>query len=290
MYGKLAGHPALARAVAGSQLLLGAMTDAERERAVREPARLVGLRLETGLVEVALRDVAGESGALPLLSHALLATWERRDGRTLTVEGYRQSGGVGAAIAQTADSLFESLPIERRQMMRSMFLRLTELGEGIAESRRVVTINELVLEGVSPEVVDALLERLAEARLVTLGNGTAEVCERDPDPRVADAARVARGDPRGPAPAPSDRGRLPPVGRRRPRARRSLPGLPARHRGRLGRGRIAEISTPASAPSLTPALTGPTMRAASSCAPTAVSADCWREASSCWSSRCSRAS
>ncbi|MEA2210490.1 MAG: hypothetical protein QOF83_438, partial [Solirubrobacteraceae bacterium] len=175
MYGKLTGHPALARAVAGNQLLLGAMTDAELERAVREPARLAGLRLETGLVEVALRDVAGEPGALPLLSHALLATWERRDGRTLTVEGYRQSGGVGAAIAQTADSLFESLPIERRQMMRSMFLRLTELGEGIAESRRVVTINELVPEGVSPEAADALLERLAEARLVTLGNGTAEV-------------------------------------------------------------------------------------------------------------------
>ncbi|MDT5051843.1 MAG: hypothetical protein QOF66_209, partial [Mycobacterium sp.] len=175
MYGKLTGHPALARAVAGNQLLLGAMTDAELERAVREPARLAGLRLETGLVEVALRDVAGEPGALPLLSHALLATWERRDGRTLTVEGYRQSGGVGAAIAQTADSLFESLPIERRQMMRSMFLRLTELGEGVAESRRVVTINELVPQGVSPEVADALLERLAEARLVTLGNGTAEV-------------------------------------------------------------------------------------------------------------------
>ena len=175
MYGKLAGHPALARAVAGNQVLLGAMTDAELERAVKEPARLAGLRLETGLVELVLRDVAGEPGALPLLSHALRATWERRDGRTLTVDGYRQSGGVAAAIAQTADSLFGSLSPERRQMMRSMFLRLTELGEGIAESRRRVRIGELVPEGESPEVIDELLGRLAEARLVTLGDGTAEV-------------------------------------------------------------------------------------------------------------------
>ena len=67
------------------------MSDAELERAVTEPARLAGLRLEPGLVELVLREVAGEPGALPLLSHALRATWERRDGRTLTVEGYRET-------------------------------------------------------------------------------------------------------------------------------------------------------------------------------------------------------
>ena len=80
------------------------MTDDELARAVTEPARLAGLRLEPGLVELILRDVAAEPGALPLLSHALRATWERRDGRTLTVEGYRDSGGVASAIARTADA------------------------------------------------------------------------------------------------------------------------------------------------------------------------------------------
>ena len=79
------------------------MTADELRRAVTEPARLAGLRLEPGLVDLVLRDVAGEPGALPLLSHALRATWERRDGRTLTVEGYRESGGVASALARTAD-------------------------------------------------------------------------------------------------------------------------------------------------------------------------------------------
>jgi len=175
MYGKLGTHPELARAVAANQVLLGAMSDAELERAVTEPARLAGLRLEPGLVELAVRDVAGEPGALPLLSHALRATWERRDGRTLTVEGYRESGGVAAAIAQTADEVLGSLPADRRQLTRNMFLRLTELGEGTAETRRRVTIAELVPEGASPEAVGELLERLADARLVTLAEGTAEV-------------------------------------------------------------------------------------------------------------------
>ncbi len=68
-----------------------------------------------------------------------------------------------------------SLPSEQRELVRSVFLRLTELGEGVADTRRRVSIGELVPEGASPEVVETLLERLAEARLVTLGEGTAEV-------------------------------------------------------------------------------------------------------------------
>ena len=107
-YGRLSAHAELARAVAANQVLLGAMTDDELARAVTEPARLAGLQLEPGLVELVLRDVAGEPGALPLLSHALRATWERRDGRTLTVEGYRESGGVASAIARTADAVVDA--------------------------------------------------------------------------------------------------------------------------------------------------------------------------------------
>ena len=175
LYGRLGEHAELARAVAANQVLLGAMTAAELERAVREPARLAGLRLEPGLVELVLRDVAGEPGALPLLSHALRATWERRDGRTLTVAGYRESGGVASAIARTADAVVESLPDDQRRLVRGICLRMTELGEGAEASRRRVSVGELVPEGVSAETVRAVLERLAEARLLTLDDGRAEV-------------------------------------------------------------------------------------------------------------------
>ena len=95
------------------------MTDDELARAVAEPARLAGLRLEPGLVELILRDVAAEPGALPLLSHALRATWERRDGRTLTVEGYRASGGVTSAIARTADDVIDGLPADGASRSRA---------------------------------------------------------------------------------------------------------------------------------------------------------------------------
>jgi class 3 adenylate cyclase/WD40 repeat protein/tRNA A-37 threonylcarbamoyl transferase component Bud32 len=175
LYGRIGGHPELARAVAHNHVLLGAMTPAELERAVTEPARLAGLKLEPGLVEIILRDVAAEPGALPLLSHALRATWERRDGRTLTLGGYQESGGVGSAIARTADAIVDELPAEQRRHARSVYVRMTELGEGTEDSRRRVPVDELVPEGASPDTVRALLERLAHARLVTLDDGSAEV-------------------------------------------------------------------------------------------------------------------
>jgi WD40 repeat protein/class 3 adenylate cyclase/tRNA A-37 threonylcarbamoyl transferase component Bud32 len=175
LYGRLGGHAELARAIAASQLLLAAMTADELGRAVTEPARLAGLKLEPGLVELVLRDVAAEPGALPLLSHALRSTWERRDGRTLTVDGYRETGGVASALARTADAVVDGLPGEQQPLARSVFLRMTELGEGSADSRRRVTVEELVPEGASPDTVRALLGRLADARLVTLDGAAAEV-------------------------------------------------------------------------------------------------------------------
>ena len=96
-YGNCGDYPAFAAKVSAHQLLLGAMTDKELRSAIVEPARVFGLRIEPGLVELLLREVANRPGALPLLSHALLATWERRDGRTLTLDAYHAAGGVGAA-------------------------------------------------------------------------------------------------------------------------------------------------------------------------------------------------
>ena len=175
LYGRLGAHPELAQAVAADQVLLGAMTRAELERTVTAPAALAGLKLEPGLTELIVREVATEPGALPMLSHALRATWELRDGRTLTVDGYRRSGGVASAIARTADALVDALRPEQRALARGVFLRMTELGEGADDSRRRVPTAGLVPEGTDPQMVAELLARLADARLVTLGDDDAEV-------------------------------------------------------------------------------------------------------------------
>ncbi len=174
-YGEMSADAELAGAVARNQLLLVPMRDDDLRRAIAEPARLAGLRVEPGLIDLVLRDVAGEPGALPLMSHALQETWERRDGRTLTVKAYQESGGVSWAVAQTADAVVDETPEQDRPLLRDIFLRLTEIGDDADDTRRRVLIEDLVPQGGSAEAVRTLLGRLAAARLVILDQGTAEV-------------------------------------------------------------------------------------------------------------------
>jgi energy-coupling factor transporter ATP-binding protein EcfA2 len=93
-YSHCAQFPALRTAVAAEQEYIGQMSSAELRLAIEEPARRGGWEFEPGLVDILMHDIGAEGtespepGALPLLSHALLATWERRRGRTMTLDGY----------------------------------------------------------------------------------------------------------------------------------------------------------------------------------------------------------
>ena len=118
-YGRCADHPRLAAALAEHQHLLGPMRSDELRRAIEGPARAAGLRLEAGLVDAMLADVEGEPGALPLLSHALYESWARRDGRVLTMAGYRAAGGVRGAIAHTAEEVFLGCSPQEQVLMRA---------------------------------------------------------------------------------------------------------------------------------------------------------------------------
>jgi WD40 repeat protein/transcriptional regulator with XRE-family HTH domain len=181
-YSHCAQYPLLRQAVAAEQQYIGQMTAEELRRAIEEPARRGGWEFEPGLVDVLLQDIGAhgsqepEPGALPLLSHALLATWEHRRGRTFTLEGYRASGGVRGAIAETAESVFnDQLDRAQQELARDVFLRLTELGEGTEDTRRRAALNELVRQPGEATQLRAVLNTLAEARLITLNEDSAEV-------------------------------------------------------------------------------------------------------------------
>ena len=173
-YGSCGDYPSLAAKVSAHQLLLGAMSDEELRSAVVEPARAYGLRVEPGLVELLLREVADRRGALPLLSHALLATWEGRDGRTLTLEAYRAAGGVGAAIAATAEGVYAELDDSQRRAAKAVLLRLVEPGEGVDDARRRATVDEISSVDAGTPVMP-VVDALANARLLTLDQGTVEL-------------------------------------------------------------------------------------------------------------------
>ena len=174
-YAHLAQYPELREAVAQQQEYIGPMTMEELRRAIEEPAQRGHWIFEPGLVDLILRDVGDEPGALPLLSHALLETWKRRAGHTLTLKGYADAGGVRGAIAHTAESVYQNLSPEEQTIARNIFLRLTELGEGTEDTRRRASFDELLSHAENIDEARSVLNTLAEARLVTLGENTAEV-------------------------------------------------------------------------------------------------------------------
>ncbi|MCD2442549.1 PQQ-binding-like beta-propeller repeat protein [Agromyces sp. SYSU K20354] len=166
-----AGHPDLAPLVAESVHLVGPMAPAALREAIEAPARRAGLRLEPGLVELMLRDATGEAGALPHLSHALVETWIRREGATLTVAGYEASGGISGAIAQSADRLYQAMDPDQRVTCHWLLLRLVALGPDGSPVRRRVPSRPLRADASREQV----LSMLARSRLVSAGADSVEV-------------------------------------------------------------------------------------------------------------------
>ncbi|CAL9672834.1 nSTAND1 domain-containing NTPase [Streptomyces sp. enrichment culture] len=169
-FGHLAAHCALADALRDATALVGAMTPAELREAIVKPAAAAGLIVERALTARLIEEVGDEVGGLPLLSHVLLETWRRRQGRALTLAAYEAAGGLHGAVAQSAEALFARLPGEQAKAARRILLRLIMPGDGTADTRRPADRGEL--QAGTPGPAAEALEELARARLVTLDEGT----------------------------------------------------------------------------------------------------------------------
>ena len=169
-YGRCANYPELWRLLAANQAPVGPMSSDELRRTIELPAQRAGLEVEPELVDALVADVAGEPGALPLLSTALLELWQQRDGRRMRLSSYRDSGGVHGAVGRLAERAYDRLDPEQQGVARRILLRLAGEGEGDAVVRRPVSLAELDMEG-APEVLSVL----ADDRLVTLDADQGEV-------------------------------------------------------------------------------------------------------------------
>ena len=155
--------PALTASVEAGIYLLPPMTEDDLRAAIEGPATRAGLRLEPGLVELLVRDVIDQPGALPLLSHALTEIWARRDGRVLTAVAYREVGGVRGAVGQSAEAAIDGLPPKGRRIARELFLRLVTVTDGEPVRQRLPR-GDLSVDTQHVVVLDAL----TRARLLTV--------------------------------------------------------------------------------------------------------------------------
>ncbi|MEV6582604.1 helix-turn-helix domain-containing protein [Streptomyces sp. NPDC051582] len=185
--------PELAAACTDGLFVLPPMSVAELRESITRPAELAGLALEPGLVQLLLRDAGlreepaaaaggpaagpgdAPSGALPLVSHALMATWQRRAGSTLTVAGYEDSGGIQGAVAHTAESVFARLYPEEQRTIRRVLVALVHVADGAVATRRRTSRAELMEQLAGADRAAAALDAFVRARLITMDSDTVEI-------------------------------------------------------------------------------------------------------------------
>jgi WD40 repeat protein len=155
----------LVTALRDAQVLVGPMSPEQIRLAVTGPAAQSGIIIEKALLAAVAADCAGQAGVLPLLSHALLETWQRRSGTTLTLSGYQAAGGIAHAVARTAELTYVGFDDERQRLAKALFLRLVAPIEGTEDTKRRIDRSELDTPGGQ---LDSVLTQLTQARLISL--------------------------------------------------------------------------------------------------------------------------
>lgn len=188
-YARCVEHPELREALRTGQVIVGPMSESELRHAVLLPARRAGLDVEPGLVDLLLRDLGAapssagsaqadgeyEVGRLPLLAHALRTTWQQRSGSTLTVDGYRTTGGIRHAVATTAERAFGEVGAEGQIAARTLLLRLVRIGDGVEDARRTLALSELLGDGADQDATGEVLDAFTRGRLLTREQDTVTI-------------------------------------------------------------------------------------------------------------------
>jgi len=174
-YTECAKEPWLARSISTNQVLVSPMSPKELRRALTEPVRKVGLTMENGLVEAILNDCGNFAGSMPLMAHAMVETWVRRSGNTLTLEGFRACGGVTGAISNTADFVYDTkLTDSERSATRSLMLKLVSASDSGPDTRRIVKLSTLEADSGGTNL-KPLVEQLTAARLLVVDNDEIQI-------------------------------------------------------------------------------------------------------------------
>ncbi|MBK8784641.1 MAG: AAA family ATPase [Anaerolineales bacterium] len=150
---------------------IGAMQPEELVSAIAQPALRVGLRIDPDLIAQIINEMKGEPGALPLMQFALKDLFDSQQEKSgviaLTLNDYLQRGGIHKALERHADDSFSKLSKSEQELARSIFSGLIEIGRGTQDTKRTALFDELVPANTKATEVEAIVQKLADARLIT---------------------------------------------------------------------------------------------------------------------------
>jgi WD40 repeat protein len=177
----------------GGRLELLPPGPAQISQMIRRPADAAGIQFElqatsnVPLNETIAEEVAGEAGALPLLSYLLDQLYRldilKANGGSLTYATYERLGKLEGAIATQAEGVLERCTPEERAALGSLLFSLVDMGTGTQDLDRPVArripLNTFPAGSPHRRLVDALLD--PNARLLV----------SDSEERGAPTVRVA---------------------------------------------------------------------------------------------------
>jgi WD40 repeat protein len=155
--------------IAAGVVLLGNPAPEDLARTLVLPARRAGFDFDDPELPMRIvRAVAGQPGALALLSFTAFRLWELRDRHfaCLTRRAYDAIGGVDGALADHAEATLAAAPAEQQRLIRDAFRHLVT-AEGTRATPTRVEL-EQVLGGGSGAA--AVIERLVAARLLVVAD------------------------------------------------------------------------------------------------------------------------
>ncbi|MEV4160024.1 nSTAND1 domain-containing NTPase [Nonomuraea dietziae] len=167
-------YPVLDEALRAGPFTVGQMSESELRQAIVGPAERAGLLVDRELTEVVLKDLRDTALPLPLLSQAMLVTWENREGDRLTLRGYAEGGGVADAVRLSADAAYARLDDARRRVAKLLLQRLTMILPDGRPARRRLPRSELY-RGMAPGEVDAVLKEFTGRRLMVVSQDAVEI-------------------------------------------------------------------------------------------------------------------
>ena len=164
-FGQALTHRPFADALQESIVTIGPMTREEIKSTIVQPAQLVGLRFEPGLVDRILDDVTintsgqARAGTLPLLEFALTQLWAWQADGLFTHAAYETIGQVEGALAGHAEAVFDELEENEQVQFRRVIVQMIQPGVGTEDTKRRALRTELSDDW-------ELVQRLADSRLI----------------------------------------------------------------------------------------------------------------------------
>lgn len=180
-YQNAIGEEVLRRGLVDNPIVLARLRPDQLREVIVEPARKAGMTVDDALLRLLLSELepsgliyAHDQGALPLLSHALLATWQSASGSSMTVDDYYSTGGLAGAVQQTAEKVFDALTPRQQDEAQRIFVRLVNIDGEVLTRRRVARI-ELFRGAGTDDDTELVIESFTSSRLLTVEEETVSV-------------------------------------------------------------------------------------------------------------------